>query len=164
MKNLSNLVDKIVFVAVPQTGTPDAIGALLHGFGTSIPIPTFFSANEGREFAENMPMTYNLLPSKAYFDSVTTPVITYDATSTIPLIESFVTHYGQSIDSYDTFKDFLFGNEGRAMPSYDHLTYPSIGNSILVNSSATTHDVLDQFGNFTYPKGNTTHSDSRLGR
>ncbi len=147
-EGISNLVDKIVFVAVPQVGTPDALGALLHGFGQSIGIyliPTFFSANEGRELSENMPMTYNLLPSKAYFDSVTTPVITYDSTSTIPLIESFVTHYGQSIDSYDSFQNFLFGNDGRAMPSYDDLSYPSIGNPTLINSSAVTHDILDNW-------------------
>jgi len=144
-EGISNLVDKIVFVAVPQTGAPDAIGALLHGFGTSIPIPTFFSANEGRELAENMPMTYNLLPSQAYFDSVTTPVITYDATSTISLIESSIAQYGQSINSYDNFEKFLLGREGRAEPSYDDLTYPSLANQFLLDSAANTHSTLDNW-------------------
>ncbi|MDO8579350.1 MAG: hypothetical protein Q7R72_00565 [bacterium] len=73
--SLINLVDKIIFVAVPQTGTPQAVGALLHGFGQGIPF--ILSAKMAMEFGLNMPSVYNLLPGVSYFDSVFDPVIKF---------------------------------------------------------------------------------------
>jgi hypothetical protein len=31
------LVDKVIFVAIPQLGTPQAVGALLHSYDQGIP-------------------------------------------------------------------------------------------------------------------------------
>ena len=146
-EGLAGLVDKIIFVAVPQTGAPESIGALLHGFdqGINILSVNMLSAQEARELASNMPMTYNLLPSQTYFNDVTTPVVTYQSTSTIPFVESLLAKYGSSIDSYDTFSNFLLGTDGRDTPLYRDLTDPSIGNPILLTLASTTHDILDNW-------------------
>jgi len=70
---LDNLIDRLIFVAVPQTGTPQAIGALLHGYDQGIRF--FLSIKTAVELGINMPSAYNLLPSESYFKSVIDPVI-----------------------------------------------------------------------------------------
>ncbi len=72
---LSGLVDKIIFITVPQTGVPQAVGALLHGYNQNIPF--LLSADTARKMAANMPSIYDLLPSASYFDSVSDPVIKF---------------------------------------------------------------------------------------
>ncbi len=141
-EGLAGLVDKIIFVAVPQTGAPETIGALLHGFdqGINILSVNMLSAQEARELASNMPMTYNLLPSQTYFDDVSTPVVTYQSTSTIPFVESLLAKYGSSIDSYDTFA-ILFWVQMVEIRLYRDVTDPSIGNPTLLTLASTTHDI-----------------------
>jgi len=93
-QGLEYLVDTLVMVAVPQTGTPQAIGALLHGFGQGIPrsLPFLVSPARMQQWGLNMPGAYGLLPSVSYFDSVTDPVLVFDrtATSASRLITSMV--------------------------------------------------------------------------
>lgn len=82
---LTHLVDKLVLIAVPQVGTPQAIGALLHGFGQGIPkdnLPIFASPKKMQQFGFNMPGAYGLLPSSLYFETVFDPVAIF-ATSSV---------------------------------------------------------------------------------
>ncbi|MEK7596718.1 MAG: right-handed parallel beta-helix repeat-containing protein [Patescibacteria group bacterium] len=112
---LENLVDRIIFVAVPQTGTPQAVGALLHGFGQSIPF--ILSAKTAMEFGLNMPGAYNLLPSASYFDFVSDPVI--------KLRES-----GTNIASSTLLRDFLAEKKL---------------NPLLLKDSKAAHESLDRW-------------------
>jgi hypothetical protein len=67
------LIDKVILVAVPQIGTPQAAGALLHGFGQGIPkdsFPFLASPKRMQTFGFNMPGAYGLLPSFSYFAAV----------------------------------------------------------------------------------------------
>ena len=65
---LYNKIDKIIFVAVPQVGTPDAFVALLHG--TELGHGFIMNKDRSRQLSENMSTIYNLLPSAGYFTTV----------------------------------------------------------------------------------------------
>ena len=69
-------IDKLILVAVPQAGTPKAVTTLLHGDGQFIPLG-LLSAKDARTLAEYMPGAYGLLPSRAYFENVNDPVISF---------------------------------------------------------------------------------------
>lgn len=81
----SNLIDQLIFIAVPQLGTPQAIGALLHGYETGIPhdwLPLILSSSRARDFARNTPMIYQLLPHTDYYQNAGTTIsntYAYDA-------------------------------------------------------------------------------------
>jgi hypothetical protein len=125
----ADLIDKIIFVAVPQTGTPHAIGALLHGFKEGIPL--LASAQATRRLGQNMPSAYNLLPSNHYLALDSRPIITFTS-STLPAIQSSV-----------ALVDFLKGSDGRKRPAYADLSLPENLNARLLESSSSAHAVLD---------------------
>jgi pimeloyl-ACP methyl ester carboxylesterase len=102
---LNQYVDKLIFVDVPQVGTPQAVAALLHGFEQGIPatFPLFLSQHAARSFAHNAPVAYNLLPSFGYFSSVFDPVISIDPV-TLP---DWVSRYGTTIGLEGQLKNFL---------------------------------------------------------
>ena len=144
---LLDKIDSLIMVAVPQAGTPQAIGALLHGYGQAIPFElfhTFLSPAVAREFAHNAPMAHHLLPSNAYFavngSGVETPAITFrDGVAT----NIFTNRYGGTIDSAAELRDFLLGAEGRAPPAVDDLVNPSILSPNLVAYGEGAHASLD---------------------
>lgn len=57
------LIDKIIFVAVPEEGSPSALFALLHGDDQDIGRGFMMSKQSARLLAENMPSAYALLPT-----------------------------------------------------------------------------------------------------
>ncbi len=57
-------IGKIIFVGVPQMGTPEAAQALMFGDDLGIPI---LNGQEIFKLAQNMPMIYDLLPSQEYY-------------------------------------------------------------------------------------------------
>jgi pimeloyl-ACP methyl ester carboxylesterase len=123
-RNEENLVDKIIFVAVPQTGTPEAIGALLHGANQGhFPVITTAAA---REFTHHIPAASNLLPSEAYFTGtsshVNTPVVTFEPGSQTAL---FRNAYGDQINTYGAMQAFLRGLEGGKTPIKVTLPIPA---------------------------------------
>ena len=137
----SALIDKIIFVAVPQTGAPQAIGALLHGYEQGLPVSFFsygLSAGAARTLAKNMPMTYNLIPSAGYFARVVTPVVTF---ADQPLLASFRARYGNSIDSSGSLHTFLTDSWRLASSTTEGLNYPSVGNEPLLAAAETLHTV-----------------------
>lgn len=56
------LIDKVIFVAVPEKGSPSALVALLHGDNQDIGAGFIVNKNTMRRFAQNMPSIYALLP------------------------------------------------------------------------------------------------------
>lgn len=147
----SELIDKIIFVAVPQAGTPQAVGAILHGFEQSLPIKplSWFGILEStaRDLAKNMPSAYNLLPSENYFTYVDEVLISFDND---PLLASWREKYGVTIHSAETLHNFLVDQSRTTMPVTVGTKSPAIGNELLLGKSESVHDVLDKW---TSPEG-----------
>ncbi|HVY35796.1 MAG TPA: right-handed parallel beta-helix repeat-containing protein [Candidatus Paceibacterota bacterium] len=140
--NKEDLVDKIIFVAVPQLGTPDAVKVLLHGMNLG-PFGVVMNRSTARAFAENTPGAYGLLPSKKYFDTVTDPVVSFDPS--VDDVNNFTTTYGTSISSKDGLDDFLLGKDGRAKPTTDDVGDPNVLNKNLLDDASVIHDSLDNW-------------------
>jgi len=75
----NNKINKAVFVGVPNTGAPKAIKALIQGddFGVSFG-PFGLNESEMKKIAENMPVSYDLLPSQTYYNVAGSPVSQVD--------------------------------------------------------------------------------------
>ncbi|MDO8482023.1 MAG: hypothetical protein Q7S75_02995 [bacterium] len=139
----AKLIDKIIFVAVPQTGTPQAIGAILHGHDQGLPfdsLPLVLTPETARTLAENMPSAYNLLPSADYFTYVDNPVVTFDNSN---ILAEFRARYGNFIHSAEQLRNFITDTRRLASSSPNNLLYPSVGNATLLSRAETLHNTVD---------------------
>jgi pimeloyl-ACP methyl ester carboxylesterase len=66
---LEHLIDKIIFVALPEYGTPQAITSLLFGHEQSIGAGLILKTAIAKALGQNMPTAYSLLPSDRYFSN-----------------------------------------------------------------------------------------------
>lgn len=134
---VGNLVDKIVFVAVPQVGTPAAVAGLLHGYKQNF-FPVLDTPT-ARGLAENMPGAYQLLPTAQYFSSVETPVATFDTDGS----SDWHQRYADTVDSQGELHDFLSDTFRRvAATNTDTETLADL-NETLLNHTEQLHDDLD---------------------
>lgn len=62
-KGKENLVDALVFIAVPHIGTPKAIASLLYGYDQQIAKGLILNKKIARQLGYNTPGAYGLLPS-----------------------------------------------------------------------------------------------------
>lgn len=151
------LIDDVIFVGVPQSGAPQALNALLFGYEEGLPhwFPGIVSTHVAREFAENSPMGYHLLPSQRYFDTVTDPehpVVKFESGRAYDIER---TAYGDSIDSYEELWQFAIAAEGgREEPLPVRTDQASILNSNLLGYAQDKHEVLDAW---EPPSGVTVH-------
>ena len=131
------LVDRIIFVAVPQVGTPAAIAGMLHGYKQNI-FPVFDSET-ARGLGENMPGAYNLLPSNGYFSSVKNPVVTFenDASSV------WEDRYAEEINSKDELHDFLSDDFWRVSATNSDTDSLAKLNENLLEKAENLHANLD---------------------
>jgi parallel beta-helix repeat protein len=146
----SALIDKIIFVAVPQVGTPQAIGAILHGYDQGLPFDSFplvLTPETARILVANMPSAYNLLPSANYFTYVDNPVVKFDNSD---FLAEFRSRYGTTIHDGAQLKNFITDTRRAASSSPENLQYPSVGNETLLTKAETVHGTLD---NWTPPTG-----------
>lgn len=146
----SNLIDKIIFVAVPQVGTPKAVGALLHGYDQGLPadiLPITLSKSVARTLAQNMSSVYNLLPSFNYFTYADNSVVTFDDSD---FLAEFRVRYGDKIHSEEMLRNFIIDTRRFASSTPSELTYPSVGSLALLAKAETVHATLD---NWTPPTG-----------
>jgi pimeloyl-ACP methyl ester carboxylesterase len=140
---LYDKIDKIIFVAVPQVGTPDAIMGLLHG--SDIGYGFIMSAERMRMLAENMPAIYNLLPSSAYFTTVS-PTFAVDKVVSFendPLFNMQVSQYGMFVSNSSELKNYLLGSEGRMRPTFSDLVNANIGNQVVYTQAESFHQAYD---------------------
>jgi hypothetical protein len=147
----SKLIDQIIFVAVPQVGTPSAIGGILHGFEQSLPISAFplaFTPNDARTLGQNMPSAYNLLPSADYFTSVSDPVVTFDNSD---FLADWRAKYGDAITTVSGLYDFLADQSRDNLPVTDSLVFPISANQSLLSNAENVHD--NELDNWTPPTG-----------
>ncbi|NLC31361.1 MAG: alpha/beta hydrolase, partial [Candidatus Moranbacteria bacterium] len=138
------LIDKVIFVAVPQVGTPAAMAGLLHGEKQGV-FPVF-SAKDAREFGANMLSAYNLLPSEGYFATVQKSVASFDIRSKSELKD----RYSDNIDSYSEFEEFMKDDFHRVSATCSELNIPIKLNLGLLEKSKNLHEDLD---NWTAPEG-----------
>ncbi|MHB1316561.1 MAG: lipase/acyltransferase domain-containing protein [Minisyncoccota bacterium] len=139
----STLIDKIIFIAVPQAGTPQAVGALLHGYDQGLPFdstPFILTPETARTLAKNMPSAYNLVPSENYFTYVDDPVVTFEDK---PALAEFRTRYGSEINSEEQLRNFITDTRRLASSTPSNLVYPSVGNSVLLSGAEALHIAQD---------------------
>jgi hypothetical protein len=137
------LADKVIFVAVPEVGTPDAVVSLLHGSNIGPLNGMVSNRAQTREMAQNMPTAYNLLPSAEYYTTQiahTVPIATFANKPTYVNQRSL---YEGAVGSYDELTDFLSGTEVRDTPVYLDLNSPAKANSQLFTKAKTKHEELD---------------------
>lgn len=146
---LYDKIDNVIFVAVPQSGTPEAVVRLLHG--KELGFGFVMNAERLRELSQNMPVAYNLLPSTDYFwgsgMSVDTSVVTFEAGRST---QSFFDTYGRTITSAANLKRFLMGEDGRSAPGYNDLINPSVlASDNLLTDAEDVHNKLDDSWEFS---------------
>ncbi|HVM73297.1 MAG TPA: hypothetical protein VMU13_00230 [Candidatus Paceibacterota bacterium] len=137
----SQLVDKIILVAVPQDGTPKTLAVLLHGDETGIP-PFVVSQETTRALVENMPDAYDLLPSAAYFSKVVTPVVDLSAAPALRATAGFAT---STITTASNLRTFLTGLGGRTQSKSSDVETPSVLSATLLTSADALHTDLDNW-------------------
>ena len=137
------LIDKVIFVAVPQVGTPAAIAGLLHGYDQGIPFKV--SDRAMRQLGTNAPTIYNLLPSADYFTYVDDPVATF-----APTLPDWASRYGGTIHSQERLHTFLADSFGRVASSSADTIDPVQLNDALLTQAENAHASLDTW---TPPQG-----------
>ena len=107
----ANLVDKVVFLASPQLGTPKAIGTILHGYDQEKLGGWIIDDVDSRDVIQNMPGAYGLIPTQRYINSTADKIIKFENSSSTQQLRST---YGDNIDSEDELKRFMIGtSDGR---------------------------------------------------
>lgn len=136
-------VDTLILVGSPQLGTPQAVGALLHGFNQALPkekLPIFLSDADARYLSLSMPIAYNLLPSNQYFLNTINPVVTFDPA----MLPEWVQKYGGNINTKDKLRAFMT-DVTRTDPSRTDIVTPEVVNSALYDNAVNTHAALDSW-------------------
>lgn len=134
----SNLIDRIIFVAVPQVGTPMAIAAGMHGYDQDHGGGFIESKNSARTFASTSPMFYNLLPSQGYFTQVDNSVVYFD----YPLTD-WISRYGGVVHSQERLNTFVTDSYLRANPQTGNINQPIQLDAGLLAQANELHAHLD---------------------
>ncbi|MFZ2522575.1 MAG: PxKF domain-containing protein [Minisyncoccia bacterium] len=145
-------IDKIIFVAVPQIGTPEAVLGLLHG--TSLGQGIIMKNERLRQLSLNMPAIYNLLPSNSYFETVdgfspNSQIVTFENNA---VYSDKLNQFGNAVTSQEELKGYILGDEGRLMPDYNDTDTPGIGNPVLYEQTEAVHAILDSWAPATTTK------------
>jgi len=161
-------VDKLVMVAAPQLGTPKSYESMLHGGGNSV---SAFRVDDHvwRNTSRNMPVAYDLLPSKRYFESIKDSDLTsmFVFGSSLDRLAATINHRdnlgytGKYLDSvydyrngktgtttittHEDFVAFLLGKEGRPEPDGKDIIHPVILQSNLIAKAISTHERIDSW-------------------
>jgi pimeloyl-ACP methyl ester carboxylesterase len=156
MNGKAGLIDKMVMVAVPELGTPQAVAGLLHGDNEDILDGLILGKDTARELGDNAPGAYGLLPSKDYFSvsGQLEPIISF-ATSTLTDFhfagDGQMAGNGQrTISTYDSLRTFLTGiADHRSQPTTNgaplDTSLPSILHTGMIDTAQNIHDILDTF-------------------
>ncbi|MHB0865685.1 MAG: lipase/acyltransferase domain-containing protein [Minisyncoccota bacterium] len=139
----AKFIDKIIFVAVPQAGTPEAIATDMHGHGQEFgvwPLYDVLTKSTARTFASTSPVAYNLLPSAQYFTQVDNPVVTFDSSLT-----DWISRYENVIHSQELLRQFLTGGYGRVDAQTGDVNQPVQLHDSLLTNAETLHASLDSW-------------------
>lgn len=94
-KGKIGLIDKVIFVAVPELGSPSSLFALLHGDNQEVGNGYIVNQSTMRSFAQNMPSAYALLPKADQelivgIQATNTIAVSVPSISTIPSMYRFL--------------------------------------------------------------------------
>lgn len=136
---LLSQVDNVILVGVPQAGTPESLTSLFHGSKLG-PAGIVVSQETTRTLLNNSPFAYHLLPSENYFNSVDTPVVSFEIGAiTGPWSSSF----GNEIKTRATLERFLTAEGTRSKPDQADLLNPEIASEYLLDYSNNAHSVQE---------------------
>ena len=152
----ADLVDQFIMVGTPQLGTPQALGAFLHGQDQDLPggsWPAFFLSQEiARQLSKNMPGAYALLPTGSYLEKVLDPLITFDSSSdlSLPYLAAYGDLIGGSSSQSEREKNdlysFLLGiGDGRAEALSGDLITPITLNQTLLDQARFSRSLLEDW-------------------
>jgi len=173
----TGLIDKMVMVAVPELGTPQAVASLLHGDNEDILDGLILGKDTARELGDNAPGAYGLLPSEDYFSAVASattamhlsvplnvlqPIVSF-ATSTIAdfhftgdgqMSKTMGGNSQQTISTYDSLRTFLAGiADHRSQPATNgaplDTSLPSVLHTGMIDAAQNIHTILDTFSSPT---------------
>ncbi len=130
--NRSDVLDQIIFVAVPELGTPQALMSMLHGYNQSIALGAIMDQNGARKLSQNMPGVYGLLPNERYFNLNPIKIIN----------DTFKTN--TSISTLSGMKDFLLNNSFSKLLS-NNINVPLTLNSKLLSRTNNLHSDIDNW-------------------
>lgn len=137
--NILTKIDKIILVAVPQMGTPQAIGSLLHGDDLDL-IPLIMNKERGRQLAHHMPSAHMLLPSTAFFTTVVDPVMRFaSSTSNVFPIDSYL----EDVRNAEDLFSFLIDEHNTRPENSSDTQLPIRLLRSLMDQARNAHDVLD---------------------
>lgn len=120
-RHLSHLIQQVVLVAVPETGAPQAIFSLIHGYVESIGLNLFIQPATLLQFGINMPALYHLLPTQYFASNIAT---TFKLEGSA-LDSSF--NINASIQNLLSIPDTLIGwIRGNISQSLDNIVVPNI--------------------------------------
>ncbi len=142
--DLYDKIDNFIMIAAPQMGTPKAMMGLLHGDEQNLVGGILLDKTTAREFGENMPGAYNLLPSEKYFDIVSDPVISFSSDCVnIPELADLAS---TSISTYADMLIFFNGYGGEWEKSdVTDKDVPNVLNDTLLGLSETVHQKIDSW-------------------
>ncbi|MEK7219085.1 MAG: DUF5018 domain-containing protein [Patescibacteria group bacterium] len=142
--NLIDKVDVLILVAVPEIGTAKAVPAMLHGYDQEIFGGLLMDAMHARELGKNMLGAFGLLPSREYINRVDASPVTF-VDSLIPsnITTKMVQIFGSALSSYEEYKSFLFGGEGRINPTISQINLPISLSQDLFNKAENLHNNID---------------------
>ncbi|MEI6346243.1 MAG: right-handed parallel beta-helix repeat-containing protein [bacterium] len=133
-----DIVDKVIFVATPQLGTPQAIAAVLHGDGLQFAAGLVLRQSVGRRLAQYSPGALGLLPTQEYFETIassSTPIIRFASTTDL-ISMNFFQSYGDHLDSATRLADFLSATfDRRSPPELGNVDIPAVVDRSLLESS-----------------------------
>lgn len=139
----AGLVDRLILVASPQAGTPDAAIALLHGDGQDMLRGVLLDKPTARTFGLQMKSAYSLLPTEKYLDSASGPVIEFDADS--DFLADLRGRYGESISASGTLEAFLLAKDWRVAPDPVDTDTPAHLSESMLSEAWVLHDRWDNW-------------------
>lgn len=131
-KGFGDLVENIIYIAVPELGTPEAILSMLHGHNQNLAAGAILSKNNARNFSKNLPGAYGLLPSSKFFIQNPMTVI------------SDMFQGKTNLFSFDSMKEFLLKNIF-ASSTTDDTSIPILLNQNLFPFAEQLHIDIDSW-------------------
>lgn len=137
----SNLIDKVISVAVPYLGTPQAVAGILHGDNQELAKGFILRQSTARDLGLNMSSAYSLLPSTVYFEKFLGPTIVF-ASDRVTGINNGT--YPRTVNDVLSQNSFLTDkNNSRMTPVSSDVDSPAKGNAALVSAATLLHGIID---------------------
>ncbi len=144
---LLNSIERLMLIAVPQTGTPDAITSILHG--SELGYGLISDKKTSRSLTNTAPFAHHLLPSEAYVSevgaSVSSAMIEFSPGAST---DTWRSEYGDTINTITELHSFLANTSGRPKPAFEDVLTPEVVDPFLLNYANTVHVAQ---ANFTPP-------------